>query len=354
MTHSGHGLSDPLLRYRLSRYDACFTGEAGLRRRAFIAGLGVAAAWPVVARAQQTVMPTIGFLDGLSQAATLSNVAAFKEGLLDTGYVEGKNVMIEFRWANAQYDQLPALAGDLVRHQVAVIATDTPVAALAAKQATTSIPIVFGLGSDPVRDGLVVSFNRPAGNITGATFYANLLSGKRLELFHRLIPNAAVIAVLLNPKNANVEFESHQIQEAARLLGLQLVFVQATGEREIDEAVASLIQQGAAALYVSGDGMFYSQRAQIAELALRYKVSTSCPFRNQTVAGCLMSYGANVQATFRQAGNYVGRILKGEKPSDLPVQQPTKFELAINLKTAKALNLEIPRSLLLIADEVIE
>jgi putative ABC transport system substrate-binding protein len=324
-----------------------------MRRRKFITLLGGAAvAWPPAARAQQH--PMIGFLDGGSQASTLSVVAAFKQGLLDTGHVEGKNVMIEFRWANAQYDQLPALAADLVRHQVAVIATDTPVAALAAKQATTSIPIVFGLGSDPVRDGLVVSFNRPGGNITGATFYANLLSAKRLDLFHRLVPNAAVIAVLLNPKNANVELERHQTQEAARLLGLQLVLLQATGEREIDEAVASLIQQGAAALIVSGDAMFYGRRVQIAELALRHNIPTSCPYRDQTAAGCLMSYGANISETFRQAGNYVGRILKGEKPADLPVQQPTKFELVINLKTAKALGLDVPIGLSAAADELIE
>jgi putative tryptophan/tyrosine transport system substrate-binding protein len=325
-----------------------------MRRREFITLIGGAGAWPLAARAQQQVMPTIGFLDGGSQATTLSVVAAFKQGLLDTGYVEGKNVLIEFRWANAQYDQLPALAADLVRHQVAVIATDTPVAALAVKHATTSIPIVFGLGSDPVRDGLVVSFDRPGGNITGATFYANLLSAKRLDLFHRLVPNAAVIAVLLNPKNANVELEGHQTQEAARLLGLQLVLLQATGEREIDEVVASLIQQGAAALLVSGDAMFYGRRAQIAELALRYKIPTSCPFRDQTAAGCLMSYGASIPETFRQAGNYVGRILKGEKPADLPVQQPAKFEFVINLQTARALGIEVPNTLLLVADEVIE
>jgi len=326
-----------------------------VKRRAFITLLGGAAtAWPLAARAQQQVMPTIGFLDGGSQATTLPVVAAFKQGLLDTGYVEGKNVIIEFRWANAQYDQLPTLAADLVRHQVAVIATDTPVAALAAKQATTSIPIVFSLGSDPVRDGLVVTLNRPGGNITGATFFSNLLSAKRLDLFHRLVPNAAVIAVLLNPKNANVELEGRQTQEAARLLGLQLASLHATGEREIDEGIASLIQRGATALIVSADAMFYGRRAQIAELALRYEIPTCCPYRDQTAAGCLMSYGASVSETFRQAGNYVGRILKGEKPADLPVQQPTKFELVINLKTAKALGLEVPIGLSAAADELIE
>jgi ABC-type uncharacterized transport system substrate-binding protein len=325
-----------------------------LNRHEFITLLGGSAfAWPLSVHAQPTI-PTIGFLDGGFQETSLPIVAPFKQGLLDSGYVEGKNVLIEYRWANAQYDQLPALAADLIRHQVAVIATDTPVAALAAKQATTSIPIVFSLGSDPVRDGLVANLNRPGGNITGATFFANLLSAKRLDLFHRLVPNAAVIAVLLNPKNANVELEGQQTQEAARLLGLQLVLLQATSEREIDEAVVSLIQQRVAALIVSGDATFYGRREQIAELALRYNIPTCCPFRDQTAAGCLMSYGAIISETFRQAGNYVGRILKGEKPADLPVQQPTKFDLVINLTTAKALGLTIPEPFLLRADELIE
>jgi len=325
-----------------------------MRRREFITLIGGAAAWAVAARAQQPAMPVVGFLAGGLERTGLPIITAYKQGLADIGYVEGKNVMIEYRWANAQYDQLPALAADLVRHRVTVIAADTPVAALAATRATTSIPIVFGLSSDPVRDGLVAGLSRPGGNITGATFFSNLLSAKRLDLFHRLVPNAAGIAVLLNPKNANVELERTQTEEAARTLGLQLVSLQATNEREIDEAVASLIQQSVAALLVSGDVLFYGRHAQIAELALRYKIPTSCPFRDQTVAGCLMSYGANPSETQRQAGNYVGRILKGEKPADLPVQQPTKFELVINLKTAKALGLSIPESFLSLADEQIE
>jgi putative ABC transport system substrate-binding protein len=329
-------------------------GEA-MKRRDFIAGVaGSSAAWPLVARAQQPAMPVIGFLAGGLERTGLPIVTAYKQGLADIGYVEGKNVIIEYRWANSQYDQLPALAADLVRRQVAVIAADTPVAALAAKQTTTSIPIVFRLGSDPVRDGLVASLNRPGGNITGATFFSNLLSAKRLDLFHRLVPNANVIAVLLNPKNANVELERQQTQEAARSLGLQLVLLQASYEREIDEAVVSLIRQRATALLVSGDTIFFGQREQIAELAVRYKIPTCCPYRDQAVAGCLMSYGANLSETQRQAGNYVGRILRGEKPSDLPVQQPTKFELVINLKTAKALGVTIPPSLLSTADEMIE
>jgi ABC-type uncharacterized transport system substrate-binding protein len=326
-----------------------------MRRREFITLVGSAvAAWPFTARAQQSVMPVIGFLAGGLERTGLPIITAYKQGLADMGYVEGKNLKIEYRWANAQYDQLPALAADLVRRQVTVIAADTPVAAIAAKQATTSIPIVFGLGSDPVRNGLVASLSRPGGNITGATFFSNLLSAKRLDLFHRLVPNAAVIAVLLNPKNANVELERSQTEEAARTLGLQLVWLRATNEHEIDEAEENLIQQRAAALIVSGDVLFYGQRAQIAEFALRYKIPTSCPFRDQAVAGCLMSYGANPSETQRQAGNYVGRILKGEKPADLPVQQPTKFELTINLKTATALAIEVPDSVELLADEVIE
>jgi putative tryptophan/tyrosine transport system substrate-binding protein len=325
-----------------------------LHRRALITLLGGAAAWPLAARAQQTAIPVIGFLSGSVQATGFAIMAAYKQGLLDTGYVWGKNVMVEERWANGQYDQLPALAADLVRHQVAVIATDTPVAALAAKRATTSIPIVFGLGSDPVRDGLVASLNRPGGNITGATFFSNLLSAKRLDLLRGLVTNATVIAALLNPKNANFAFERQQTEEAAHSLGLQLLSLQATNENEIDEVFGSLIQQRVGALIVSGDTTFYGRREQIAKLALRYTIPTCCPYRDQTAAGCLMSYGANVSETQRQAGSYVGRVLKGEKPADLPVQQPTKFELVINLKTAKMLGLTIPPTLIALADEAIE
>ena len=271
-----------------------------MRRREFIAALGSVAAWPAIVRAQQTVIPTVGFLAGGFEKALGPIIEAYKRGLLDTGYIEGKNVTTEYRWANTQYDQLPALAADLVRHQVAVIAPVNPLAALAAKHATTSIPIVFGLGSDPVGDGLVASLNRPGGNITGATFFSDLLFAKRLDLFYRLIPNATVVGVLLNPRDANVELERSQTQEAARLLGLQLVFLQATSERGIDEAIASLIQQRAAALMVSADPTFYARREQIAELALRNKIPTSCPQREQ---GCLMSYGAPMLETYRQVGN---------------------------------------------------
>jgi len=331
-----------------------------MRRRDFISLVGgslvggAAASWPRAARAQQPAMPAIGYLSGGRLEGQSDTTAAFKQGLSETGYIEGKNVAIEYRWANGQYEQLPALAADLVHHRVAVIATVTPVAALAAKQATTSIPIVFTTGSDPVRDGIVPSLNRPGGNITGATFFSNLLTAKRLELLHQLVPNANVIAVLLNPKNLNVELEKKETQEAARALGLQLVPVQASTEREIDDLFANLAQQHVGGVLASGDVLFSDRRQQIAELAVRHTVPTCFAGRLQVVAGGLMSYGARNTDTFRQAGNYVGRILKGEKPSELPVQQPTKFEFVINLKTAKALGLTIPHNLLVLADEVIE
>jgi putative tryptophan/tyrosine transport system substrate-binding protein len=316
-----------------------------MRRREFLSFVGAMTAWPIAGDAQQSDMPLIGHLYGGFHDKDLPQITAFKQGLLDTGYIEGKNLKIEYRWANAQYDRLPELAADLVRHRVAVIAADTPVAVIAAKNATTSIPVVFGLGSDPVRDGLVASLNRPGGNVTGATFFSNLLSAKRLDLFHRMIPKDNSVALLLNPKTANVELEKQQTQEAARPLNLQIVLIHAGNEGEINEAMESLRQQGA---------IFNDRRAQIAELTMRYRIPTCCPYRDQAAAGCLMSYGANISVTFREAGNYVGRILKGENPADLPVLQPTKFELVINLKTAKALGLDTSPELLATADEAIE
>jgi len=326
-----------------------------MKRREFITLLGGAAAWPRLAAAQQpAARPVVGFMHGGSQQGLEDEIVAFEQGLRETGYVPGKNVTVEYRWAEGQYDRLPELAANLVRRQVAVIATGTPVAALATKEATKSIPIVFALGSDPVKDGLVASLNRPGGNITGATFFNNLLVAKRMELLHQLVPNAKIVGVLLNPKNANVELETNDSQTAARALGLDLVLLRATDEPGIDKAFASLVEQRAAVLLVSGDVLFTTRREQIADLALRYAVPTSHSGRGQVLAGGLMSYGANRTDTFRQTGNYVGRVLKGERPSDLPVQQPTKFEFVINIRTAKKLGLTVPNAMQLLADELIE
>jgi len=324
-------------------------------RREFITLLGGAVAvWPVMARAQRPAIPVIGFLGGGSAEAGRSYVAAFGQGLAQAGYKDGQNVAIEYRYADGQYHKLPTFADELVQHQVADLVAWSPVAALAAKQATTSVPIVFALGSDPVRDGLVANLNRPGANITGATFFTNLLDAKRLDLFHRLVPEVRVVGLLLNPKNVEAELQKERAQEAARALGLQIVFAEASTEREINEAVASLVDKRGAALLIAGDAFLVAEANLIIALASRYGAPTSFMFRDQAVAGGLMSYGANLNETFRQAGNYAGRILKGEKPGDLPVMQPTKFELVLNLKTAKALGLTVPDKLLARADEVIE
>jgi putative tryptophan/tyrosine transport system substrate-binding protein len=325
-----------------------------MRRREFITLLGGTAAWPVVARAQQATMPIVGFIHGASEAANQHLVAGFLQGLAQSGFVAGNNVAVEYRWGNGQYDQLPALAGDLVGRHVAVIAAVTPVAARAVKNATTSIPVVFGIGGDPIKDGLVANLNRPGGNVTGATFFANLLDAKRAELLHQLAPNAHLVAVLLNPGNANVEREQKETGEALQALGLQPLMLQARDDAGIDAAFASLIEQHAAALVVSGDAVFSDRRQKIADLALNHAIPTSFVNREQALAGGLMSYGASIPDTLRQVGAYVGRILKGEKPGDLPVQQPTKFEFVINMKTAKALGIAVPSSMQLLADEVIE
>ena len=326
-----------------------------MRRREFITLLGgTVAFWPLAALAQQAAMPTIGFLDPGSPEANHFIAVALVEGLTETGYVEGKNLAVEYRWANGQYDRLPALAAELVAGHLAAIAVLAPVAALAVKQATTSIPIVFGLGSDPVKDGLVGSLSRPGGNITGATFFSNLLDAKRLDLLRQLVPNAKVFALLLNPKNAEAEYQTNATLEAARSLGVQLIVLQASTEREIDDSFANLTQQHADALYIAADAFLSNHAAQIAKLGLRYGLATSFAFREQVAAGGLMSYGASITDAMRQVGRYVGRILRGERPGDLPVQQPTKFDLVVNLKTAKALGLTVPPSMLLLADEVIE
>ena len=323
-----------------------------MRRREFVIGGLTAAAYPHGSHAQQP--PVIGFLHGGSQEAYADTVTLFRQALSETGYIEGKNITIDYRWANAQYDLLPGLAADLVHRNVALLVAITPVAALAAKRATTSIPIVFGIGSDPIRDKIVDSLSRPNGNITGETIFSNLLSAKRFELLHRLVPDAKLFSALLNPKNANAEFERNEAQKAASNLGLQLIFLNATSEDEIDKAFSNLTQEHAEALIVAADTLFTDQRKQIAELALRNLIPTSFIFRAQAAAGGLMSYGASLDEAYRVLGNYVGRILKGERPANLPIQQPTKFEFVLNLKTARALRIEVPSSVQLLADEVIE
>jgi putative tryptophan/tyrosine transport system substrate-binding protein len=328
-----------------------------VRRRDFIKGIvGSATARPLALHAQQTVIPVVGFLHpGLAEIpANRNQVAGFKEGLRQTGYVDGHNVAIEFHWAGDRYDQMPVLAAELVHRQVAVIAAMTPVAALAAKRATTSIPVVFALGSDPVKIGLVASFNRPGGNVTGATFLNNSLDAKRLDLLHQLVPTVKTVAVLLNPENPNAEIEKRETLAAAHSLGMDVIVLQASTLQEIDDSIASLGPHRPVTLLIIGDAFLNNHCDRITRLAVRSAIPTSFPNREQAMAGALMSYGASLTETTRQAGNYVGRILNGEKPGDLPVQEPTKFEFIINTKTAKELGIEIPYSVQLLADEAIE
>jgi putative ABC transport system substrate-binding protein len=327
-----------------------------MRRRDFIKGIvGSAAAWPLAAHAQQSAMPVIGFLDSRSPEMAANNLPAFREGLAQTGFVEGRNVGIEYRFAELQNDRLPALAADLVRRQVAVIAgVTTTQGALVAKAATTTIPIVFAIGGDPVKNGLVASLNRPGGNVTGVSYLTNELGAKRLGLLRDLLPNAGMIAALVNPTNPNAESDAKDLLAAAQSMGLTLNVLHVSSERDIDGLFATLVQRRASAFLTVSDPLFTSRRQQIAVLAANHKIPAIYHVRDFTVAGGLMSYAPNIYDVFRQAGVYTGRILKGEKPADLPVVQPTKFELVINLKTAKALGLEIPPKLLAIADEVIE
>ena len=323
-----------------------------IRRREFIAE---AAAWPVAARAQQPRLPVVGFVSLLSTADALG-MAAFRKGLSETGYAEGQNVSVEYHWLDGQFDRLPALMADLVRRRVAVIATPASNAAsLAAKAATTTIPIVFSVGDDPVRLGLVASLARPGGNATGVNFFVGEIVAKRLGLLHDLVPKAVRIAVLVNPANAyTAEATQREITEAARAIGLQIQFLHASTSREIESAFATLVRERADALFVAADAYFPTRRVQFATLAAKHGIPASYGSRNFVEARGLMSYGIDNLEASRQVGVYIGQILKGAKPSDLPVLQSTKFEFAINLQTARQLGLEVPSSVQSLADVVIE
>ncbi len=326
-----------------------------MRRREFITLLGGAAvAWPLAARAQQPAMPVIGFLSAASPDGYTDRVRAFRQGLRDAGYVEGDNVAIEYRWAEGQYDRLPALAAELVRRQVAVIVAAPTPSALAAKSATATIPIVFTVGDDPVKLGLVSSLARPGGNLTGVNFFGAEVVSKRLELLRELIPGVGRLAVLVNPNATLSEGIVRDVEAAARGMGVQVQVFNASTSREIDAAFANLVRERSDAVFVSGDALFTSRRVQLATLATRYVIPSSFSQREVTEAGGLMSYAANLRDTYRQAGVYAGRILKGAKPADLPVVQSTKFELVINAQTARMLGLTVPDKLLVAADEVIE
>jgi putative ABC transport system substrate-binding protein len=325
-----------------------------MKRREFIAGLG-AAAWPLAARAQQPAIPVIGFLNGQTPAEWAAPVAAFRQGLTEAGFLEGRNVMIEFRWAEGQYDRLPALAADLVRRKVAVVvATGATASALAAKAATAIIPIVFVNGADPVLVGLVGSLNRPGSNVTGVTFLNNSLAAKRAGLLRELSANAGAMGFLVNPHNPSADFEIKDMQTAADKLGLRLIVVAVRAEGDFEPAFATLTSQHADALLIGGDAFFASNAEQIVALAQRLAIPTVYDRREFAAVGGLISYGTNLTEAFRQGGAYAGRVLKGEEPADLPVMQSSRFELVINLKTAKALGLTIPETLLATADEVIQ
>jgi putative ABC transport system substrate-binding protein len=326
-----------------------------MKRRDFIRSLGGAAAvsWPFAACAQQS--PVVGFLVSASAQGYGRVMGPVIQGLKESGYVDGQNLTIEYRWADYQYDRLPSLAEELVRRQVAAIfTTGSVVSALAAKSATSTIPVVFANGSDPVRYGLVASLNRPGGNVTGVTFYNSGLGPKRIELLREIVPKATIIAVLVNPRNPNAEPDSKEIQEAGRSIGVQINIVDASREKELDEAFAKVAQMRADALMVHIDALFQARDKQIVALAGRYALPTMYASRQFPPLGGLMSYGTNVDEMDRQAGIYLGKILKGTKPTDLPVLQPTKFDLIINLKTAKALGLTVPLIMQMTADEVIE
>ena len=324
-----------------------------MKRRGFITLIGGAATWPLAVRAEQAAMPVIGFLDAASAAGRTDVMPAFRQGLAEAGYVEGQNVAIEYRWAEGHFDRLPEMATDLVRRRVSVIATPgTTAAALAAKAATTTTPIVFGVGTNPVELGLVTSLNRPGGNATGVNFIINELTAKRVQLLRELVPTAKRMAMLTNPTDPINEWTLRDIEAAAT--GLQVLAFEAATGREIDAAFESMAREKVDALFVAGGAFYSARRLQLAVLAASYRVPAIYSQRAFVEAGGLMSYGPNFAHIWRQVGLYAARILKGAKPADLPVQQPTKFELVINLNTARALRLDVPPTLLARADEVIE
>jgi putative ABC transport system substrate-binding protein len=326
-----------------------------MNRRELITLLGGATvAWPLAARAQQPTMPVVGFLRSTSLADDAYLVTAFRQGLKETGFVEGQNVAVEYRFAEGQFDRLEAMAEDLVRRQVSVITASSVPAALAAKRATTTIPTVFSIGDDPVKLGLVASFNRPGGNVTGVSFLAAVLGAKRLDLLRQLVPKATTIAVLVNPDSPDTEAERRDVQAAAQAIGQQLIIFDVKSDRDIETAFATFVQRGAGALLGGVGAFIYSHRERIVALAARHALPAIYAVREFVAAGGLMSYATSFTDAHRQVGIYAGRILKGEKPADLPVMQSTKFEFVINLRTAKALGLEIPPKVLAIADEVIE
>jgi ABC-type uncharacterized transport system substrate-binding protein len=326
-----------------------------MRRREFIVGLGGAAtAWPFSTRAQQPTMPVVGYLSSLGRAVSEQFDAAFRRGLSQMGYVEGRNVSIEYRWIEDSYDRLPAMAADLVQRQVRVICALGPPAVLAAKAATTNIPIVFVTGADPLKFGFVASFDHPGGSITGVWIVSTVLAAKRLQLMRQLLPKAELIALLVNPKSPVAEPQSRDAQAAAQALGLKLAVLNAASENELDQDFASLAQQRADALLVSADPIFYTKREHLVALAARHSIPTLYEIREYVEVGGLMSYGTVFRDGYHKGGVYVGRILKGVRPAELPVEQINKLELVLNGKTARKLGLEIPPTLLALADEVIE
>jgi putative ABC transport system substrate-binding protein len=326
-----------------------------MKRRELLTLLGGGAiAWPLAARAQQPATPVIGFLHARLSEDTMDQVAAFRSGLAEIGYVEGQNVIIQYRFASGHYDRLPAMAAELARNPIALFVTGSDPAALAAKAATATIPIVFSVGSDPVKLGLVTSFNRPGGNATGLTILTALLEPKRLGLLHQLVPQAASVGLLLNPQYPLAESQSRDVQEAAHAIGLQVYLLPASNDGEIDAAFQTVSERHIAALLVAADPYLDTRRDKIVVLAARHAIPAMYQFREHTASGGLMSYGIDLPDVYRQVGVYAGRILKGARPADLPVMQPAKFEFVINLKTAKALGLDVPLHLQQLADEVIE